>query len=105
MGRKLVSYLITLLLLTEGPPVVSAHGHGSHNGTEGDRAGSPTMSVVVNTATAAAAAMPASIEALSYFTYSRHSSLVLAHIILMTVTWFFILPIGTALLDRLQKLC
>lgn len=30
----------------------------------------------------------------SYFTYSDYSGLMMAHIILMTVGWLFVLPIG-----------
>jgi hypothetical protein len=32
---------------------------------------------------------------MSYFSYEKHSSSVIAHIILMTLAWFFVLPIGS----------
>lgn len=33
-------------------------------------------------------------SSLTYFALSQHASLMLGHIILMTVGWFFVLPIG-----------
>ena len=31
---------------------------------------------------------------MSYFSYKKHSSSIIAHIVLMVVAWFFVLPIG-----------
>jgi hypothetical protein len=40
----------------------------------------------------------------SYFGLSDHSGLILAHIVLMVLAWFFILPIGASRSVRLCKL-
>lgn len=37
----------------------------------------------------------------SYFAYPNYGGLMLAHIVLMTVAWFFILPIGKYISSRL----
>ena len=38
----------------------------------------------------------------SYFTYSNHSGLILAHITFMTLGWVFVLPIGRLKLEALS---
>lgn len=57
-----------------------------------------TMSYSHN-ATTAEALLPSPMNStlatpVSYFSYAHYPSLLLAHIVLMTLAWFFILPIG-----------
>lgn len=73
-----------------------AHGHGDHGESAVDleasmRAVSTSVSSAMASATAAMSSAPV---AQTYFTYSGLSGLMLAHVGLMTVAWFFVLPIG-----------
>lgn len=75
-----------LSLLELIPPALS-HGHDGLGSTVAD-AGATTMSHV-NSSTSFTVNSPQ-----SYFAYQEHGGFVLAHIGLMIVAWFFILPIG-----------
>jgi hypothetical protein len=62
--------------------IAVAHGHDEDMGmnmasTEASR---PTLSTVASPET--------------YFNYGEHSGLMMAHIVIMTVCWIFVLPIG-----------
>lgn len=48
-----------------------------------------TSSVVASAAANAPSTSPG-----NYFTYPEYGGLILAHILLMTIAWFFVLPIG-----------
>ena len=85
--------LITALSLLEAFPRAFAHGH--------DDQGGEAMGMGATMAAAVSHAMPsatvnASVSATpeSYFTYPALGGLMLGHIIIMTVAWFFMLPIG-----------
>lgn len=86
--------LATALSLLEVLALAAAHGHDSHaTGAEGRGSSEiaqstppPNLTVPVTMST------PASPS--SYFSHAPHSGLMLAHIFVMTVAWFFILPVG-----------
>ena len=59
------------------------HGHG---GMGGHTAPSPSAS---------AAAGDADPGPMSYFAYGNHTGTIVAHVVLMIVAWFFVLPVGT----------
>ena len=103
MGSKLRAHLSTLFLLLGVGHKIAAHGHDSHNGMEGVTRGSATISPLANT-TAAPTAITGT-EASSYFTYPHHLNLMLAHILLMSLAWFFLLPIGISFLEQLENPC
>lgn len=63
----------------------SVYGHGGE-AEHGDMLGHHSMPSTV--------AAPLANSTASYFTYPEHGKLILAHIALMTVAWFFVLPIG-----------
>jgi hypothetical protein len=67
--------------------VVGAHGHdGDMKMDMGEQSVSrPTIATISNTTDAGPQ---------SYFQYGEHSGLLVAHILLMTIGWIFILPIG-----------
>lgn len=60
------------------------HGHGDMGG---HTAPSPS--------TSAAGGGDDDAGPMSYFAYGKHSGTILAHIVLMVLAWFFILPVGT----------
>lgn len=64
-------------------PLAGAHGQDGEGGMNMDMSMDMDMDV---TSTVAAFA--------SYFQHSEHSGLIFAHILLMTVGWIFVLPIG-----------
>ena len=81
----------TLLLAITS--VVLAHGHDDHAGETTDLGLTPSsMSAVSMNLTSASPQ--------SYFTYPALGGLVLGHIVLMTVAWFFVLPISKHILLR-----
>ncbi|TVY84342.1 putative membrane protein [Lachnellula suecica] len=67
--------------------VVAAHGHDEEMNM--DVAGPSTARPTIATTSATANAGPE-----SYFQYGGHSGLLIAHILLMTLAWMFILPIA-----------
>jgi len=73
-------------------PLAVAHGH------DGDMAmdmniGKGEPSIVRPTIPSEPSNL-ANTEPLSYFQYGEHSGLMFAHILLMTIGWVFVLPIG-----------
>jgi hypothetical protein len=64
-----------------------AHGHDENMNMDMGEASMarPTLATVVNGTNAAPE---------SYFRYGEHAGLMAAHILLMTVAWIFVLPIG-----------
>lgn len=79
--------LIRAALLLATTSVVLAHGHDGHAGETADLGPAPSsMSAVSMNST--------SVSPQSYFTYPALGGLVLGHIVLMTVAWFFLLPIS-----------
>ena len=83
---KLVTPLAVLRVL----PQVLAHGH---DGSMAMGASSETQAHFSNS-TLASANMTIAQSPQSYFSYREYSGLMLAHIVLMTVAWLFVLPIG-----------
>ena len=83
--------LTRALLLLGVVNVVHSHGHGSPVGQDTDAAAS-AQSHLANTTSP----LNMTIHALpqSYFASPSNSGFMLAHIALMGVGWFFILPIG-----------
>ena len=75
-------------------PRALAHGH------DDSAKGAMDMAASMNHSTPPAGGMPfANMNAStsspeSYFAYPQLGGLMLAHIVLMTIAWFFILPIG-----------
>ena len=80
-------FRIVVTLLLASTTVVLAHGHDSHAG-ETAKIGhvpSPLSTAGMNSS---------STSPQSYFTYPASRGLILGHIILMILAWFFVLPIG-----------
>jgi hypothetical protein len=65
-----------------------AHGHDEHEDMDMDMGG---MSSTRPTIPASSGAMA---EPASYFQLKEHTGLMFAHILLMTIGWVFVLPIG-----------
>ena len=66
-----------------------AHGHDENEDMNMDMGGMPISRPTIPIATDAAMAEPA-----SYFQLTEHTGLMFAHILLMTIGWVFVLPIG-----------
>ena len=85
-----------LLALSAAELISRALAHGDDGGEgESMKMGAhvtPAMSVSNAMPSASTVAAPSSSE--SYFAYSKFGGLMLAHIVLMTIAWFFVLPIG-----------
>lgn len=86
---------ITVLVLLEVLPGVLAHGHDDHAGKSMDM-GAPDMvhsapSPGVRPSTIADSPIN---SPESYFAHSQLAGLMLAHVVIMIIAWFFILPIG-----------
>lgn len=95
MVCKTVPVFSTALCILTAASVAVARSH-SDNGAS---AMSPAISTTISThplastmASPEGSTGPAPIS-LTYFTHSGYSGLMLAHIGLMTVAWFFVLPI------------
>ena len=84
------SKLVPLLLLG-GVPLALAHGDESDKSGMGGMG--PKMAHLTSSSSIAAL-NSSTVEQQSYFTYPSHGGLMLAHIGLMIVAWFFVLPIG-----------
>ena len=84
------SNLATLLLLG-AVPLALAHGDESNESGVGGTG--PNMAHLTS-ASSVAALNSSTVEQQSYFSYQSHGGLMLAHIALMIVAWFFILPIS-----------
>ncbi|KAL9003487.1 MAG: hypothetical protein Q9188_003644 [Gyalolechia gomerana] len=94
MVRKnfLLPHAAHLLLTTA--TLISAHGHDDHG--EGVSGLGTSLTPTTSSALMASATAPSGSVPVpeTYFTYSGLSGLVLAHVGLMLVAWFFVLPIG-----------
>ena len=75
----------TLLLATTS--LVLAHGHDDHAGGTADLRPAPSS-------TSAASINSSSVPPQSYFAYPALGGLMLGHIVVMTIAWFFVLPVG-----------
>ena len=85
---------LTVLFLLGALPLALAHGHESHDG-EMEGMGAPKTAHLASSHSMSVAAMNSSSAApQSYFTYPNYGGLMLAHIVLMTIAWFFFLPIS-----------
>lgn len=80
---------VTLLLATLS--VVLAHDHDGH---AGDHADEPANVESAPNSVSAASMTSGGASPQSYFTYPALRGLMLGHIVLMTIAWFFVLPIG-----------
>ena len=87
--------VVAALLLLAVLPLSLAHNHESNAG-EPIGMGAPEVSHLDHsTETVSAANMSSSTTSpQSFFALHEFGSLMLAHIVLMTIAWFFILPIG-----------
>lgn len=81
----------TLLLATNS--VVLAHGHDDHFGKTENMAPAPNS-------LPAATMNSSSASPQSYFAYPTLGGLMLGHIVLMIIAWFFVLPIGKHISQR-----
>lgn len=84
---KLVANAITLLWGLAS--VANAHDHAKGGNME--MGGSEVSRPVLATAASSPEAIP---DPQTYFHYGEHSGVMVAHIVLMTLAWVFILPIG-----------
>lgn len=90
--RQLIA-LSTALSLLEAVPPTLAHGDDVH-GSEARGTGTTMATAIVSAIPSATANPSVSMTPESYFSYPAMSGLMFAHIIVMTVAWFFILPLG-----------
>ena len=79
--------LIGATLLLTSTTVVLAHGHDNHAGETTDMGPLPSPM-------SAASMNSSSASPQSYFAYPAMGGLMLGHIVVMTLAWFFVLPIG-----------
>lgn len=82
---------LAALLLLGAVPLALAHGDESYESGMGGKG--PKMAHLTS-ASSVVALNSSAVEQQSYFAYPSHSGLMLAHIALMIVAWFFVLPIG-----------
>lgn len=82
---------LAALLLLGAVPLALAHGDESN---ESGMGGMGAKMAHLTSASSIAALNSSTVEQQSYFTYQKHGGLMLAHIALMIVAWFFVLPIG-----------
>lgn len=66
-----------------------AHGHDEHGDMNMDMGGMSSSRPTIATASNSTMAEPT-----SYFQLTEHTGLMFAHIVLMTIGWVFVLPIG-----------
>ena len=83
--------VISALLLLASSPHTIAHGHGDEGDEPMDMGTAVTMAMTSALPTANSSS-PATGG--SYFTYPSMSGIMLGHIVVMTIAWFFMLPIG-----------
>ena len=83
--------ILAALLLLGAVPLALAHGDESN---ESGMGGMGAEMAHLASASSVAALNSSTVEQQSYFTYQRYGGLMLAHIALMIVAWFFVLPIG-----------
>ncbi|KAL2364569.1 hypothetical protein RJZ56_002524 [Blastomyces dermatitidis] len=70
------------------------HGHGDGGGGGG---GGPHSSNGHSNSTPSSSPSSNSSSPMSYFAYQKHAGSIIAHVVLMVIAWFFILPIGVML--------
>ena len=78
---------IVVTLLLASTAVVLAHGHDNHAGETANMGHVPSLM-------STASMNSSSTSPQSYFAYPASRGLILGHIILMILAWFFVLPIG-----------
>ncbi len=83
--------ILAALLLLGAVPLALAHGDESN---ESGMGGMGAEMAHLTSASSVAALNSSTVEQQSYFTYQSYGGLMLAHIALMIVAWFFVLPIG-----------
>ena len=85
-----ISLIVTLALLLLGalPPSL-AHDHGGHMASPAEAEATSSNPILQLDTMNATIASPH-----SYFTYPENSGLLVAHVVLMVIAWFFILPLG-----------
>ena len=76
-----------------------AHGHDEHSNADMDMAQHMAHNPLSTADLASTSTNLSSTTPESYFTYPQHGSLMLAHIVLMTIAWLFVLPIGKIILQ------
>ena len=75
-------------------PLALSHGHGSDDGEMEGMGVSKTAHFTTSNSTLAVSMNLSTVAPQSYSTYPNYGGLMLAHIVLMTIAWFFILPIS-----------
>lgn len=90
MLRRRALLLATAALLLEALPLALAHGD-DHDAS--DMSGMPPMSEAHSQPTPATSS---SDGPTSYWSLSEHVSLLSTHILLMTLAWVVLLPVGTS---------
>ena len=90
-----IHLLSTVALLLLGfLPLTSAHDRGSDVKNTIDMEASQAAQINSSWPSQLSFPTDSSASLQSYFSYTQASGLMLAHIVVMTVAWFFILPIG-----------
>lgn len=96
MGGRTASLRALALLCLAA--IALAHGDDTAMDMDTGHTGHDLPATAIATATApttiTASAVPSS-EPESYFAHPQHSGVILGHIVLMVLAWFFILPIGS----------
>jgi hypothetical protein len=97
LGEPSTAAAALLLLLLGLALTVSAHEDGSHMGTSAgvDMDMSLSKSLSNITMSNSTIAVP-----INYFRHPEYSYMMLIHIILMTLSWVFVLPIGNSLKSK-----
>lgn len=97
--------ILTLLTLLALLPLAIARSHESYADSTSDMGPSEAagMTALSNSTFPVMVNLTSAISQ-SYFSYPHFSGLILAHIVLMTIAWVFILPIGKAYLQHLVKI-
>ena len=94
MVNELSIVLLTAVSLLQVLPRAVAHDHGTHVNSSGGIGALEASQVAPSSSTTASVISATSAIASSYFAYPDFPSLMLAHIVLMGIAWFFILPMG-----------
>lgn len=93
LGRGIASLTSTVLIAASC--LVVAHGHDDEGAPDMEM-GMQTASLtyMLNASTTPVTPLPALSSPETYFMYPDYQGLMFTHILLMTVAWFFMLPIG-----------
>ena len=95
MLQKHSLFAILTALLLRGIPLVLAHGSEVHGDMSMDMISAGSSAISSGPGNASGTVVDSSVSVpQSYFAYHDFSSLLLAHIVLMTIGWLFILPIS-----------